>query len=101
MEKAINAGVFIIMGAAMTACSATSKEIYAADGRKGHIVTCSGAGVVGAISTSWGQCYEKAGQICGARGFDIKERTGEMSQHVVSGDGYTAHSRMMIIQCKG
>jgi hypothetical protein len=31
-------------------------------------------GLVGAVanaSTSWGQCYQKAGEICGPRGYNI------------------------------
>ena len=47
---------------------------YTQSGRKGHAISCSPGwtgGIVGAVanaSTSWAQCYQRAGELCGAGG---------------------------------
>jgi hypothetical protein len=50
------------------------KPLYTADGQVGHSISCTPGwtgGIIGAVanaSTSWATCYEKAGELCGARG---------------------------------
>lgn len=83
----------------------TTEPITLADGGKGHVVGCSGAGLYGTYVASWGQCYQKAGELCGARGYEVLERVGE--QGVVASAGQygasasTTANRMMIVRCKG
>lgn len=77
---------------------ATSKEVYTADGRKGFSLNCSGAAL------NWGMCYEKAGEICGERGYEVLEKSGDKGA-MVSGNqfgmyGGTIINRSMIVQCK-
>jgi len=77
----------------------------------GHVVQCPLActgGIVGAVanaSTSWGQCYEKAGEICGPAGYDIIQQTGEGGVYGQGGQGggfvSTTNNRMMMVKCKG
>ena len=82
---------------------ASAKEIYTPDGRKGYTVQCPSAG---GIQNDWGKCFAKAGEICGARGYDILERSSDGSidrQAFGSGKGeaVTGQTRVMVIQCKG
>lgn len=77
---------------------ATSRETYTADGQKGHSINCSGSAL------NWGMCYEKAGELCGERGYDVLERSGDQGA-VVSGTQYglfggSVMNRSMIIRCK-
>jgi hypothetical protein len=93
----------------LTAC-ASNKEIYTADGQQGQVVSCTPGwtgGIVGAIadaSTSWGQCYERAGEICGARGYVILQQVGEGGERAdvsrYGGSARTTNNRMMVIKCK-
>lgn len=77
---------------------ATSAKTYTADGREGYMVKCPGS------ANSWGTCLEKAGELCGASGYEILDRSGE--QGWAAGGGPSAafagstHSRSMLISCK-
>lgn len=77
---------------------ATSREIFMPDGGKGHSINCSGAAL------NWGICYEKAGEICGARGYDIIAGGSDQSA-IISGNQYGVYgssimNRSMLIKCK-
>lgn len=50
---------------------ATSSELYLANGQKGYAINCNGA--ANSIST----CYEKAGELCGSKGYTLLDRDGE------------------------
>lgn len=88
---------FIALCAILTGC-ATSKETYTQDGSKGHSINCSGTAL------NWGMCYEKAGEICGSKGYDII--AGGSDQGVmVAGNQYGLYggsimNRSMLIRCK-
>ena len=94
----------------LAGCS-SSKQIYTADGQQGHVVTCTPAwtgGLIGQLasaSTSWGQCYEKAGELCGSAGYDIIQQVGEGGAYGQGGQGggfvSTTNNRTMIVKCKG
>lgn len=78
---------------------ATSRQTYTADGEIGHSINCSG----GALT--WGICYEKAGQVCGVKGYEVLEKSGERGASVVANStvgliGGSTHIRSMIIKCK-
>src|SRR5271166_3958538 len=88
-----------------------SQQTFTADGQQGHVITCTPAwtgGLVGAVanaSTSWGQCYQKAGEICGAAGYDIVQQVGEGGVYGQAGQGggfvSSTNNRMMVVKCKG
>ena len=96
---------------AIVAGCVTAETTFTPDGRQGHVLSCTPAwtgGLVGGIasaSTNWGTCYQKAGEICGARGYDILEKTGEHGQRIDgSRDGISARTetnRLMVVRCKG
>jgi hypothetical protein len=99
-----------LLAAASGGC-VSSQETFTPTGQKGHMISCTPGwtgGVVGAVanaSTSWGQCYQKAGELCGARGYDILQQVGEQGAYAQAGQGggfaSTTNNRMMIVQCKG
>lgn len=51
---------------------AVSKETYLPDGSLGYSISCDGAAV--GINV----CFEKAGEVCGARGYDLLNREGQV-----------------------
>lgn len=81
----------------LSAC-ATSKATHLPDGRIGHSINCSGAAL------SWNLCYEKAGEICGSRGYDVVAQNGEQG---TAASGTQAGvfvtpmvNRTMLVKCK-
>jgi hypothetical protein len=69
----------------LSAC-ATSKEVYLSDGSKGHSISCDGA------VQNFGSCLEKAGELCGARGYLVLNQNGESVPFSTASGGYTATS---------
>ncbi|MGI9228810.1 MAG: hypothetical protein ACR2P9_03020 [Gammaproteobacteria bacterium] len=51
---------------------ATSKNIYLSDGSEGYSISCDGAAV--GINV----CFEKAGQLCGTKGYNLINREGQL-----------------------
>ena len=77
---------------------ATVKKTYTSDGKEGYSITCSGSAL------NWGMCYEKAGEICGVKGYEVLEKSGDQGA-IVSGNQYGFYggsviNRNMIIKCK-
>lgn len=52
-----------------TGC-ATSRDVRRADGWMTHVVSCGGP------LLNMGHCLEKAGDICGGRGYDVLDKVG-------------------------
>lgn len=78
---------------------ATAKQIYTPDGELGYHVNCSGNAL------NWGMCFEKAGEVCGDRGYKIIERSGDESGTTVIANQYglfggSMTHRSLIIKCK-
>lgn len=75
-----------------------TKQTYAPDGRTAVSMNCSG------IALSWASCYEKAGAICGARGYDVLAVNGETGAVITANPqgafGSTVLNRTMMIACK-
>ena len=75
---------------------ATAKKTYTSDGKEGYSITCSGSAL------NWGMCYEKAGEICGSKGYEVLEKSGDQGT-VLSGNqfglyGGSVINRSMIIK---
>ncbi|MEZ5691339.1 MAG: hypothetical protein R3D71_06715 [Rickettsiales bacterium] len=96
--------IIIISLLALSGCikTASTSKIYTADGNKGYSVNCSGA------DKDWGYCYQKAGDLCKERGYDVLEVTGEAgtvtsmksSAGVSTAKTSTVHNRIMVIECR-
>lgn len=77
---------------------ATSKTIYLPSGQQGHSISCDGSAL------SWSLCYEKAGKICGQKGYDIFQKDGEEtpmitgSPYLITGGAIV--TRTLVIACK-
>jgi hypothetical protein len=89
--------MLIIVLALICGC-ATAKKTYTSDGKEGYSITCSGTAL------TWGDCYEKAGEICGAKGYVVLEKSGDTGA-AVSGSQFGLYGgsviiRSMIIKCK-
>jgi len=54
--------------------------------------------------STWGDCYEKVSELCGARGYDILEKMGDKESVIFSGKedlfGSSTHTRNLIVECK-
>jgi hypothetical protein len=49
-----------------------SKETYLPDGRLGQSISCDGSAV------GMNVCFEKAGELCKGRGYDLVSREGQV-----------------------
>ena len=88
----------VLLSVVLAAGCASSRETYTSEGKRGHSLNCSGT------ARNWGMCYEKAGEICGSKGYVVLEKTGEQGAMAAAnpqgGFATTTHSRSMVIQCK-
>ena len=77
---------------------ASSTKTYTADGRVGYSLNCSGT------ARNWGMCEQKAGDICGSRGYDILSTAGDNGVIATAGNGNffasSTISRTMLVACK-
>ena len=82
---------------ALSSC-ATSKKTFMPDGRVGYTINCSGQAL------SWGDCYQKVGEICGSKGYDILERSGDEGSTVSANQfglyGGSVMTRSLVAACK-
>ena len=72
----------------------TSREIYFADGSKGHRIGCEGA------VQYLGSCFDKAGDICEARGYLVVNQQGEAVRFATASGGYVTQSGTLLVKCK-
>lgn len=63
--------MLIVVVALLQGC-VTSKEVFLADGTKGHNINCGGSGL------NYSNCLEKAGEVCGTRGYHLLNQQGEV-----------------------
>ena len=91
----------------------TVDETYTSTGQKGYVIDCSGDSDYHLVmhNPTWSDCYTKAGQVCGDRGYEILERSDEQgglsgafvsatrTQGVGTAFGITKYNRVMIIKC--
>ena len=81
---------YVVVGClAMLAGCTTAQQIYFPDGTRGHRVSCD------SCVSDPADCYQKAGEICGANGYTIVNIPGTNSS-------YTSMSstRDLFIKCK-
>jgi hypothetical protein len=86
--------------ATLSGCANTATRTYLPNGDTGFGINCSG----GDASTSWAECYKKAGEVCGAYGYDVVSKdvdNGATSGGSVAGIfGANVKNRSMVIRCK-
>ena len=64
---------------------ATSEEIYTAEGKRAYSIECR------AIFDQSFDCFEKAQELCGTKGFIVLEKSGKPS---------TTFAKNMMIRCR-
>jgi len=69
--------IVAILVSILSAC-AIAKKTYLADGSEGYSISCDGAAV--GINV----CFEKAGSLCGARGYSLINREGQLVPYGVA-----------------
>lgn len=86
---------------AVCGCAGSSKT-YGPDGSEMYSLNCSG------WARNWGMCLEKAGELCGPRGYQIVNRSGDSPGMLVTGSSFGASSgfsaapvisRTMLVKC--
>jgi hypothetical protein len=116
MEKIKVGIVGIILSVCISGCAhvVTVQETYTSSGQKGYVIDCSGDSDYHLVmhNPTLADCYLKAGEICGARGYDILELSGEQGARAMglasatrnqaqgTAFGITKHFRSMVIKCK-
>lgn len=81
----------------LVGCASSSKT-FDAEGKEAYVLNCSGT------ARNWGMCYEKAGEICGTKGYEIVQKSGDTGW-IAGGStsgfaGGSTISRSMVIRCK-
>jgi hypothetical protein len=90
-----------LIGLGVSACSTSSTDlVHLPDGQSGFTVNCSGSG----SGSSWAECYQRAGDACGASGYDIVSKDNDDGAAAGGGVSNIAtanvKSRSMVIRCK-
>lgn len=91
----------LLIGAALTAITgcAIERQSYLPDGTIGHSISCDGAAV------GMNVCFEKAGSICGSRGYKLLNRDGQVvySGVAIPNQGYAGFggfsTKSILIKC--
>ncbi len=107
--------ISIVLTVSVFACAhvVTVQETYTSSGQKGYVIDCSGDSDTHLImhNPTWSDCYTKAGEACGNRGYEILERSDEQgtlsgalvsttrNQGLGTAFGVTKYNRVMIIKC--
>ena len=90
--------VLILSIVAFLGGCATASKTFTSDGKEGYVINCSGSAL------NWGMCYEKAGNLCGTKGYEVLEKSGDTGAMVTAGQyglfGGSVINRSMIIKCK-
>ena len=88
----------LITAAVLLAGCASSSKTYTSDGREGYSLNCSG------LARNWGHCLEKAGEICGTKGYDVLAQSGDSGALVTATtqttQGGSVINRSMLIACR-
>ena len=89
-----------VRGDGLSGCSTTTNMTYLPSGDTGFAINCSGSDA----STSWAECYKRAGEVCGNYGYDVVSKdvdNGATSGGTVGGIfGANVKNRSMVIRCK-
>lgn len=75
----------LILSSIIVGC-ATSIPISSPNGKLGHAINCS--------AVSMAQCYQKAGEKCGGRGYNI------LNQKNQSQGFFTPADKTLVVECK-
>jgi hypothetical protein len=80
--------------ASLGGCASSTKMTYLPSGDTGFAINCE----------SWAECYKRAGEVCGAYGYDVISKdvdNGATSGGTVGGIfGANVKNRSIVVRCK-
>ena len=85
---------FCVLCLLAAGCAAIANPIHAPSGRPGFAIDC------GDPIPGWHSCYQKAGELCGAGGYEIVDRVGNEPSFAASLLLGASATRSLIITCK-
>lgn len=92
-----NAAITLATVILLSGCASASKT-YGPDGKEAFSINCSG------LARNWSMCYEKAGDLCGTRGYEVISQGGDQgtvaSVNPYGGLGGSTISRSLLVKCK-
>jgi hypothetical protein len=98
--RAIATSASIAALAALAGCASSTTMTYLPNGETGFAINCSGSDA----SSNWGECYQHAGEVCGAYGYDVISKdvdNGATAGGSIGGIlGANVKNRSMVIRCK-
>jgi len=77
----------------LTGCVSVAST-YTPEGTMGHSISCNGT------ANNWGACEQKAGELCGARGYKVFSKAGDSGLVATPYMLGSKISRSMLIACK-
>lgn len=92
--KTLVFAVLVPFCAVSLASCATATPTYGPDGRPAYTIECGGT------AASWGMCFQKAGALCGASGYDVIARNGDTGAMASPYGAATTISRSLEVECK-
>ncbi|MEX3932844.1 hypothetical protein AB4Y32_13725 [Paraburkholderia phymatum] len=97
---AASAAIVALAGLAGCASSGSTTLTYLPNGDTGFAINCSGSDA----SQNWGECYKRAGETCGAYGYDVISKdvdNGATAGGSLGGVlGANVKNRSMVVRCK-
>ncbi|MGH8779308.1 hypothetical protein [Paraburkholderia sp.] len=93
-------GIAALAFASVAGCSSTTTLTYLPSGEPGFAINCSGSDA----SSNWGECYRRAGEACGAYGYDVISK--DVDNGATAGGslgglfGANVKNRSMVVRCK-
>ncbi|KXU88489.1 hypothetical protein CI15_11265 [Paraburkholderia monticola] len=100
VATAATIGLGLLALGSLGGCSTTTTMTYLPSGDTGFAINCSGSDA----STSWAECYKRAGEACGNYGYDVVSKdvdNGATSGGTIGGIfGANVKNRSMVIRCK-
>ena len=92
-----NIGLALAAVIVLGGCASAAKT-YGPDGKEAYSLNCSG------LARTWGMCYEKAGDLCGSRGYEVigqgSDRGAIASANQTGGFAASTISRSLLVKCK-
>ncbi len=68
---------------------AVADKTYTSSGNLGYTINCSGTAM------TWGDCYNKAGKLCGPKGYTVLEKNGDQGA-MLSGNQFGLYAGSVI-----
>ena len=87
----------VLLSVLLISGCASSSKTYGPSGEQAYSLNCSGT------ARNWGMCFEKAGEICKSRGYEIINATTDSGTIISATQSQlfatTTRSRTMLVSC--